>query len=252
VTWRRENRGYPVGQVPGTRIALLSRPEKMPGPSWALPAGPACPFAVYGPGAICGHCLASTGRYLDRVHQRAMHARFDWTRECMRTPAGVDEFVDVMVGAIDATGKLWMRVHDSGDLFSPTYTRAWIRICSALAWVRFWFPTRSWQAPWVSVIVELASLPNVSVRPSALHFGGAPPHVDGLAAGTTVLDTGYSCPAVRNENHCRDCRRCWVQRSQPVSYHAVAGGSSDGASVEFPMVRATWAAWEANRQEVLA
>jgi hypothetical protein len=125
-----------------------------------------------------------------------------------------------MVDAIDATGHLYMRVHDSGDLFSAAYTRAWIRICSALCWVRFWFPTRSWRAPWFEVIKELAALPNVTVRPSAIHFDDEPPRIDGLAAGTTVKSFGYSCPAPRQNNACGECRRCWVAKSWPISYHA--------------------------------
>jgi len=32
------------------------------------------------------------------------------------------------------------------------------------------FPTRSWQAPWLDVIRELAALPNVALRPSAIHL----------------------------------------------------------------------------------
>jgi hypothetical protein len=45
-------------RVPGTNIALLSRPTKLPGPSWSLPAGPACPFRRNGPDTICGSCYA--------------------------------------------------------------------------------------------------------------------------------------------------------------------------------------------------
>jgi Gene product 88 len=83
------------------------------------------------------------------------------------------------VEAIGATAYRYMRVHDSGDLFSAAYTRAWIRICSALSWVRFWFPTRSWLAPWLEVIKQPAALPNVTVRPSAIHFDDEPPQIDG-------------------------------------------------------------------------
>ena len=178
--------------VPGTRTALLSRPTKLPGPSWSLPAGLACPFRRNGPNTICGSCYAdNVGRNSQAQIKRAQWARFDWTRECLRSAEGTATFVETMVEAIDATGYGYMRVHDSGDLFSPAYTRAWIRICVALSWVRFWFPTRSWQAPWVDTIRELAALPNVTVRPSAIYFEDEPPRVDGLAAGTTVKAFGY-------------------------------------------------------------
>ena len=207
--------------VPGTRTALLSRPTKLPGPSWSLPAGPACPFRRNGQGTICGSCYADNlGRYSQAQIKRAQWVRFDWTRECLRTSAGTQVFVETMVKAIVATGYTYMCVHDSGDLFSPAYTRAWIRICEALSWVRFWFPTRSWQAPWLDTIKELAALPNVAVRPSAIHFDDEPPQVDGLAAGTTASSYAYTCPASRQNNSCGECRRCWVAKSWPISYHA--------------------------------
>jgi hypothetical protein len=220
-------------RVPGTNVALLSRPTKLPGPSWSLPAGPACPFRRNGPNTICGSCYAdNVGRYSQAQIKRAQWARFDWTLQCLRTPEGTQVFVQTMVEAIDATGYRYMRVHDSGDLFSPAYTRAWIRICSALSWVRFWFPTRSWQAPWVEVIRELAALPNVAVRPSAIHFDDEPPHIEGLAAGTSVKAFGYTCPAPQQNNACADCRRCWVAKSWPVSYHAHFVRGADAALSE--------------------
>lgn len=223
--WHRDNRGYPTGYVPGTSVSLLSRPEKMPGASWALPAGPACPFMVVGEDTICGSCYANVGRYRDDTHTRAMWARFDWVRECMKTPEGVDRFVDTMVRAIDGTRRLWFRIHDSGDFFSERYARAWHRICSALSWVHFWGPTRSWRAPWLDALVELNALPNVAIRPSALHFDVPPPMIQGLAAGTSVSVDAWDCPAARNGGRCGDCRRCWVDKSQPTIYHRLRGSS---------------------------
>lgn len=218
--WRRDNYGYPVGTVPGTTIALLSRTEKMPGPSWAIPAGAACPFMVIGPGTICGTiCYATRGRYTDAVHARALWARFEWARTSMQTDYGIDEFVAVMVRAIAATGSEWFRIHDAGDFFSEQYTRAWQRVAAALPSVHFWGPTRSWQAPWVAALVELNALPNVTIRPSAILIDAAPPVVAGLAAGTAVSATTWDCPAAENAGRCGDCRRCWTVPEQPTTYH---------------------------------
>jgi hypothetical protein len=105
-------------RVPGTTIALLSRPSKLPGPSWSLPAGPACPYRRNGPNTICGSCYAdNVGRYSQSTIKRAQLARFEWTRQCLRTSDG-ELFVQTMVDAIDATRYRYMRVHDSGDRFS--------------------------------------------------------------------------------------------------------------------------------------
>jgi len=176
---------------------------------------PSCPFRRNGPNTICGSCGScyadNLGRYSQALIKRAQWARFEWTRECLRSAEGTQVFVETMVEAIDASGYLYMRVRDSGDLFYAAYTRAWIRICQALSWVRFRFPTRRWQAPWVDTIKELAALPNVAVRPSAIHFDDEPPRVDGLAAGTTASTSEYTCPAPRQHNSCGECRRCWSQ-----------------------------------------
>jgi hypothetical protein len=207
--------------VPGSNFMLLSRPTKMPGPSWSLPAGAACPFMVVkGLHSICGSCYALRGRYASEQTFLAADARFSWVRDCLKTPEGTDQFVDVMVEAIGQAGYRYMRVHDAGDLFSEAYTRAWTRICAELPRVQFWFPTRSWQAPWVLAIIALNALPNVTVRPSALYFGEAPPVIAGLAAGTTARPDHYTCPAPLQGNACERCRVCWDEPDREVSYHA--------------------------------
>jgi len=120
----------PRAYVPGTTVLLLTDTSKMPTPSWGLPAKEACPYALGGHGSICGVCYADKGSYTQYPGvKRAQRARFAWVRECLKTEAGTDEFVRVMVDAIGrtrdrATGgpAEYFRVHDSGDLFSPAYT----------------------------------------------------------------------------------------------------------------------------------
>lgn len=201
--------------VDGTKTALLSVPAKMPGVAFGLPAGPACPFKVTGEGSICGSCYAGRGNYATPIVQGAQMNRFNWIRGLMKTEAGRTEFVDTMVRAIretvDATGEPYFRIHDSGDFFSPAYTRCWVRIVDALPEIKFWAPTRSWQAPWLPELVALAQRPNTSIRPSALYFGDAPPVVPGLDAGTSAAKVGYNCPAHAQKNECRDCRQCWTK-----------------------------------------
>ena len=169
----------------------------------------------------------------------AMNARFEWTRECLKTPEGQRAWVSLMTRAVaDATK--WesvFRVHDSGDLFSPTYVRMWIEVCKALSHVRFWFPTRAWQQPigngafrvmgqgdaTMDAIRVLAALSNVTVRPSALNFGEEAPRVAGLAAGSTAVDDepvdAHLCPAPSQNGECGACRHCWMSPAVAVAYH---------------------------------
>ena len=81
-----------TARVPGTASALLSRPTRLPGPSWSLPAGPACPFRRNGPNTICGSCYADDvgrGPGTRRPRSSELSGRgSDWTRKCLRTALG--------------------------------------------------------------------------------------------------------------------------------------------------------------------
>lgn len=221
----------PRHYVPGTRTRLLSDARKMPCNSWSLPAAKACPFRLDGEGSICGDCYAQKGNYiLFPCVARAQNARFAWTLECMRSDAGQAEFVSTMVAAIRATRNPWFRVHDSGDLFSPAYTWAWVAIAQKLPEVRFWIPTRSWRpmtmvriapsvkAEWTLALMALAALENVTLRPSALFFNAPAPTIPGMAAGSTAAREGFSCPAPSQGNSCGECRACWTEVETPISY----------------------------------
>jgi hypothetical protein len=207
----------PVKKLPG----LLTNTSKMPCPSWGLPAGKACPGAKYGAGSICGSCYAAKGNYGVPMVQHALSERFRWTLSLVRTEAGQDAFVAYMAAAIERIGLPYFRVHDSGDLFSPAYARCWSRIARQLSHIRFWFPTRSYRiATILPAIQELAALPNVTVRPSALMLDADAPVIEGLAAGSgaTYLHEDATCPAHRQNGECRDCRSCWDRPTVPVLY----------------------------------
>jgi hypothetical protein len=221
-------KALPYAAVPGTSVRLLTRTSKMPGPSWSLPAHKACPRAN---GSICDSCYASKGCYRYNTTQNAQHARFAWTAESMRTPAGRIAWVEYMVSAIRDTGCTYFRVHDSGDMFNVAYAQCWLEVCKAKPEVKFWIPTRAWQQPagplpvfdpLLNTLRLLAQLPNVTVRPSALNFGEYAPIVAGLHAGSTAsmpdVFRARQCPAYSQGGHCGECRTCWDERDVPVSY----------------------------------
>ena len=210
-------------KVPETTSGLLTFTDKMPGASWSTPAKRACPGALFDLGSICASCYARKGNYTRwNAIQIAQERRFQWTLQCLKTIDGTETWVNTMVTAITfyTRNDPFFRVHDSGDLFSPKYTRAWIEVCRRLPNVNFWFPTRSYRLPWVDIIRELAALPNVTIRPSALYFEDPAPIIDGLHAGTTATATsGFTCPAPLQGNKCADCRACWLFKTTEVSYH---------------------------------
>jgi hypothetical protein len=154
-----------------------------------------------------------------------------------------DTFVDAMCKQIRAkyfdkqgnkkklkkTNTDLFRVHDSGDLFSPRYIAAWIRICEQFPTIRFWFPTREWKRDsQLPHLQKLASLKNVNIKPSAIYVDEPAPQVDGLDAGTSVYtskvkaeqDGHFVCPAtyVKGEDgkilatcQAHNCNLCFIK-----------------------------------------
>ncbi len=232
-------------KIPETNTTVLTMTSKMPCPSWSLPARLSCPNAVKectdgtGKTSICSQCYASKGGYIIYPEVRkAQAARWDWTRECMKTPLGQAQFVRVMVEAIRQTKTAYFRVHDSGDMFSPAYANCWYRIARILTGVKFWIPTRSYQTGqsqsallpvlntqngMLDILQSLAALPNVTVRPSALFFGEAAPIITGLQAGSTADYSGpktHACDVLNRGGFCGDCRVCWNSPKTAVSYRS--------------------------------
>lgn len=225
----RQSSGFPI-KVPGTTVGLLSAPSKMPGHTWGMAAGLSCPFAVYGPGTICGKCYAKQGMYRFPAPVKAYDARFNWARESMKSQSGRQAFVDTMTTAIQFSvainGHPYFRIHDAGDFFNRAYAESWGEIVSTLSHVKFWAPTRSYQEknPWRQTLIQVAKLPNITMRPSALRFGDPAPIVEGFAAGSSAMSEGYNCPAPKQGNLCLDCRMCWDAPEKVIGYHEKGTG----------------------------
>ena len=238
------SRTLPSHVTPDGITVGLTGTSSMPCASWSLPAERSCPaskasIVKLGDDAVCKLCYAGRGFYRMSNVQAAQGARYQWVLESMIADGGEDFVVGMvtMIRAdVDKRGEPIFRVHDSGDLFSAPYALLWGRIADAMPDVQFWIPTRSHTLPrLLDAIRELASRPNVEVRPSALAFDAMPPVIAGLAAGTTVirslpvLDTMPHvrlCPKTDprlNRSSCdgddtdEPCRACW-EGSEPIAY----------------------------------
>lgn len=227
----------------GQSAGLLSWTSDMECWSFSLPAGKdgACPMSVYGNNSICGSCYASVNRYNMPNVLTAQWIRFLWAKSLLETEVGQIQFETIMTNAIDRHVKNnYFRFFDSGDIFSPQMAMSLYKICLALPHIKFWFPTRSWQAVnanWIQPMANLASLPNVTVRPSTLFFNKLPPKVSNLSAGTTVITKlgilnlpQYKnislCPKTINGGSCEsnNCRSCWENDTE-IAYlvHGIMG-----------------------------
>jgi hypothetical protein len=107
----------------------------------------------------------------------------------------------------------YFRIHDVGDVFHEHYLEAWfqvIRNCAepmklkkmgfTLPAIRFWMPTRMWIFPgkvsdhFKCRGIKAACVPdNLTIRPSAVHFGDAAPILkgaNGMSVGATSSGIG--------------------------------------------------------------
>jgi hypothetical protein len=207
--------------------------------SFSLPPGKegACPMAVTGPNSICGGCYAMLGRYNMPNVLNAQWIRFMWIKSLLETDEGQREFELTMIDSINRHVKnRYFRFFDSGDIFCPQLADSLYNICNTLSHIQFWFPTRSYWAKskrWQTALQNLASLPNVALRPSALYYNQEAPILDGYAHGTTVvtsidMDIAKLCPKTVNGGSCEsnNCRACW-DKTGAIAYlvHGVMGKS---------------------------
>jgi hypothetical protein len=110
---------------------------------------------------ICSQCYAQGGRFSNTNMQIRMAARYLWTRQMMQSEEGQNLWVEIMVRALASeefggentidprTGNpiLPVRMHSSGDFFSPKYAQSWIMVANQYPQLTFWAPTRTWASP---------------------------------------------------------------------------------------------------------
>ena len=263
-----------------TRPMFFTKTSKMSAASWSIPAGPpsiggACASAelfksagavsvalkqgdveqrpASKPEWICQFCYAGKSNYMHRTSQYSQTARLIWLTGMVRS-AGIDRTVTLMVDALRAhlgnakerakTGEnpKFFRIHDSGDLtLSPNTYMLWTKVAGELQDVNFWCPSRMWVFPKFNEMVRANPPPeNMSLRPSALHFGDIAPEIEGWSGGSSAHDISidpvkegmaeWICPAYQHDGHScagaggpkgeTDCRVCWKYVDMSVSYRS--------------------------------
>ena len=100
--------------------------------NWTLPAYKSksgkviCPMAD----ACIKFCYARKGAYIWSNVNKAHEERYEFSKTAM--------FVPVMIAEIRKKQAQYIRVHDSGDYYSPMYLAKWFEIARALPEVRFY------------------------------------------------------------------------------------------------------------------
>ena len=185
----------------------LSKPSKMPGPAYNLPAAACITGSKLAKikGSVCEGCYALKGRYRFNNVQAALKRRL----AAIETP----EWVDAMVQLIKPHKEF--RWHDSGDIQSLEHLQNIFRICRRTPETSHWLPTREAQ---ILKLITPADVPsNLIIRMSSHMIDQGPVNFWPWTS-TVTSKGGASCPAPKQGGKCGDCRQCWDPAVKVVSY----------------------------------
>ena len=184
----------------------LSKPSKMPGPAYNLPAWK-CITGVKlqaVPGSVCAGCYALKGRYRFNNVRMALARRL----ESLKHPRWVEAMVTLI------KGEPWFRWHDSGDLQGPDHLKKIFEVCNQTPDTMHWMPTREAK---LLTLMDPAIIPtNLIIRMSSHMIDQGP--VTFWPWTSTVSSSTKTCPALDQGNSCRDCRACWDRSVSNVTY----------------------------------
>jgi hypothetical protein len=199
----------------------LSKPSKMPGHSYGLPAEECITGSklVNVEGSVCNGCYALKGFYQTyaKTIKPAQYKRL----ESIEDP----NWVTAMTVLIRHGAKKspYFRWHDSGDLQSVSHLSKIVEIAKALPEVRFWLPTREYAIVQEYLATGEVFPANLTVRLSAHKVDGPVPDIAGLPTSSVhsqaVPAGAAECVARYQANQCGDCRACWDPAIKRVSYH---------------------------------
>ena len=187
-------------------VGGLSRPSKMPGWAYGLPAKECKTGSKLREvkDSVCEECYALKNCYIFKIVQAAQYRRL----KSIKNPG----WVAAMVHLINSKKSKYFRWHDSGDVQDEDHLTKIFAVCRLTPSVKHWMPTRE---AWVKAFLSL--------KPDNLVIRFSAPMVNTSAPSTwtntsTVVTKGSTCPAPRQGNECRDCRACWDPDVKNVAY----------------------------------
>ena len=188
----------------------LSKPSKMPGPAYNLPASQCITGAklVNVKGSTCSGCYALKGNYI----------RFPAVQKAMERRAASlvhDSWITAMVTLIKR--HRWFRWHDSGDLQSVQHLKNIFEVCKRTPGTAHWLPTR--ESRFISLMDPEVVPKNLKIVLSDhMNDQARPPSWWPYTSGVTTDHNQVTCPASKQGNKCLDCRKCWDRNVSRVIY----------------------------------
>lgn len=194
------------------RTGGLSRPSKLPGWSYSLPAGKSCHVGgqlLNVSSSVCHDCYAMKGHYrfpnvVDAQWRRLQAVKFSIT------------WVPDMIELIGSKREKYFRWHDSGDIQSITHLQKIVKVCEGLPDYFFWLPTLEFKFIRSYRSMTGGFPANLTVRLSTPIVDQVP-MVTNECTSSVVSGTG-TCPAPQQGHRCAACRDCWNQGVKHVTY----------------------------------
>lgn len=202
------------------QLGTLSKPSKMPGFSFSIPAQKCITGSKLRnkKNSTCSSCYALKGRYVFPNVKEALFNRLN-----KMNSLGFPRWVQLMTELIERKEKKgFFRWHDSGDLQSIDHLKAIIQIANNLPRIKFWLPTREVKIL-KDYLKDSGSIPdNLNIRISAFFIGSALNPKELKRLGCTGSSVGFkgsfNCPSSKQENQCKECRACWNKKLANVNY----------------------------------
>ena len=193
-------------------IISLSKPAKMPGYAYGLPAWECKTGAklVKVPGSVCAGCYALKGNY-------ARYPEIKKSQYKRLASISKPEWVEAMAVVINSKAVAqhgYFRWHDAGDIQSPEHLQKIFEVCKLTPKVKHWMPTR--EAQFLKDIDPAQVPDNLIIRMSSHMIDQGPvtfwPHT------STVGSSSRTCPAPDQGGKCGDCRSCWNKEIPNIEY----------------------------------
>ncbi len=133
--------------------------------TFSLEAGVTCPGKTLTQCIL--HCYADKGFFLMPTVKKRYRKNLKASQQ--------DYFVSALVAEIEDKECQIVRIHVSGDFYSPEYVLKWIMIANQCPAVRFYAYTRSWRVPEIrNQLAQLSRLNNVRLWYSCDEESGLP------------------------------------------------------------------------------
>ena len=187
----------------------LSKPNKMPGFSYGLPAWECKTGSKLAkiPGTVCSSCYAMKGSYtMYKGVKPAQYKRLDAIKHPL--------WVKAMATQINSKKVKYFRWHDAGDIQSVKHLLKIFKVCELSPDVKHWIPTK--ESQFLKHIPVDRVPKNLIIRISGTKIDGPAPKF--WPWSSTVVTKSASCPAPKQSGKCLDCRACWDHKVKNVSY----------------------------------